>query len=109
LQTVTAHAVRVIAETRRRGAAAAEVTSDAFDERNRKLERQGRAMRLYFTECNPGLNTYFVNSLGQAVYYRPETIAASRRFSRTSPLEDYAFTARAFTSQPDSAAHAVSA
>ena len=91
LQTVTAHAVRVIAETRRRGAAAAEVTSDAFDERNRKLERQGRAMRLYFTECNPGLNTYFVNSLGQAVYYRPETIAASRKFSRTSPLTDYSF------------------
>ncbi|MBJ7399642.1 NAD(P)/FAD-dependent oxidoreductase [Mycolicibacterium sp.] len=91
LQTVTAHAVRVIAETRRRGAAAAEVTSEAFDERNRKLERQGRAMRLYFTECNPGLNTYFVNSLGQAVYYRPETIAASRKFSRSSPLADYDF------------------
>jgi cation diffusion facilitator CzcD-associated flavoprotein CzcO len=91
LQTVTAHAVRVIAETRRRGATAAEVTSDAFDERNRKLERQGRAMRLYFTECNPGLNTYFVNSLGQAVYYRPETIAASRKFSRSSPLTDYSF------------------
>jgi len=103
LQTVTAHAVRVIAETRRRGAAAAEVTPAAFDERNRKLERQGRAMRLYFTECNPGLNTYFVNSLGQAVYYRPETIAESRRFSRASPLEDYAF-----TPQPASAAHAVS-
>jgi cation diffusion facilitator CzcD-associated flavoprotein CzcO len=104
LETVTAHAVRVIAETRRRGAAAAEVTPAAFDERNRKLKRQGRAMRLYFTECNPGLNTYFVNSLGQAVYYRPETIAESRRFSRISPLEDYAF-----TSQPASAAHAVSA
>jgi hypothetical protein len=55
-------------------------------------------MRLYFTECNSGLNTYFVNSLGQAVYYRPETIAASRRFSRTSPLEDYTFTSGAFTS-----------
>jgi len=48
-------------------------------------------MRLYFTECNPGLNTYFVNSLGQAVYYRPETIAASRKFSRSSPLTDYSF------------------
>ena len=95
LETVTAHAVRVIAETRRRGAAAAEVTPAAFDERNRKLDRQGRAMRLYFTECNPGLNTYFVNSLGQAVYYRPETIAESRRFSRASPLEDYAYTSLA--------------
>jgi cation diffusion facilitator CzcD-associated flavoprotein CzcO len=91
LQTVAAHAVRVIAETRRRGAAVAEVTETAFAARNHKLHSQGRAMRLYFTACNPGLNTYFVNSLGQAVYYRPETIAASRKFSRTSPLADYNF------------------
>ena len=91
LQTVAAHAVRVIAETRRRGAAVAEVTETAFAARNHKLHSQGRAMRLYFTACNPGLNTYFVNSLGQAVYYRPETIAASRKFSRTSPLADYDF------------------
>ena len=57
-------------------------------------ERQGKAIRLYLTACNPGLRTYFVNSLGQTVYHRPETIAASRRFSRTSPLEDYVFSSR---------------
>ena len=91
LETVTAHAVRVIAEARRRGATIAEVTPAAFDARNEKLARQGRAMRLYLTDCNPGLNTYFVNSLGQTVYYRPETIAASRKFSRSSPLTDYSF------------------
>jgi cation diffusion facilitator CzcD-associated flavoprotein CzcO len=91
LETVAAHAVRIIAEARRRGAAVAEVTPAAFDARNEKLARQGRAIRLYLTDCNPGLNTYFVNSLGQTVYYRPETIAAARRFSRSSPLADYAF------------------
>lgn len=67
------------------------MTPAAFDARNEKLARQGRAMRLYLTDCNPGLNTYFVNSLGQTVYYRPETIAASRKFSRSSPLTDYSF------------------
>jgi len=91
LETVTTHAVRVIAEARRRGATIVEVTPDAFDARNQKLSRQGRAMRLYLTDCNPGLNTYFVNSLGQTVYYRPETIAASRKFSRSSPMTDYSF------------------
>lgn len=34
------------------------------------------------------LNTYFVNSLGQTVYRRPD-------FSRSSPLKDYEFSARA--------------
>ena len=91
LETVAAHAVRVITEARRRGAQVAEVTPAAFTRRNEKLERQGKAIRLYLTDCNPGLRTYFVNSLGQTVYHRPETIAASRRFSRTSPLEDYTF------------------
>lgn len=94
LDTVASHAVRVITETRRRGAQVAEVTPAAFAQRNEKLERQGKAIRLYLTACNPGLRTYFVNSLGQTVYHRPETIAASRRFSRTSPLEDYAFSSR---------------
>ncbi|MCX6478940.1 MAG: NAD(P)/FAD-dependent oxidoreductase, partial [Mycobacterium sp.] len=56
--------------------------------------RRGKAIRLYLTECNPGLNTYFVNSLGQTVYHQPQTIAASRRFSRTSPLSDYTFSTR---------------
>jgi cation diffusion facilitator CzcD-associated flavoprotein CzcO len=94
LETVASHAVRIITEARRRDAQVAEVTPAAFAQRNEKLERQGKAIRLYLTACNPGLRTYFVNSLGQTVYYRPETIAASRRFSRTSPLEDYAFSSR---------------
>lgn len=106
---VTTHAVRIIDETRRRGAAAAEITSGAFERRNRKLERQGRAVRLYLTDCNPGLNTYFVNSQGQTVYHRPETITAARRFSRTSPLADYTFTIRPIAAAPTVAAAAMPA
>ena len=94
LETICAHAVRIINEARRRGAQVAEVKAAAFTEQNTELERRGKAIRLYLTECNPGLNTYFVNSLGQTVYHRPQTIAASRRFSRSSPLDDYEFSCR---------------
>ncbi len=93
LETVAIHAVRVIAECRRRATAVAEVTPAAFDRWNRKMTRQGKAMRLYMTACNPRHNTYFVNSQGESVYYRPETIFASRRFSRWSTLDDYRFSA----------------
>lgn len=98
LETVCRHAVRMITEARRRGADVVEVTATAFAERNARLERQGRAIRLYFTAASPGVNTYFINSLGQTVYHRPETIAASRRFSRRSPLRDYAFSTRSAAS-----------
>ena len=94
LETVATHVVRVIAETRTRGATVAEVTPTAFARRNRKLRRQGRAIELYLKDCNPGLNTYFVNSQEQTVYHRPETILASRRFSRGSALDDYVFSTR---------------
>jgi cation diffusion facilitator CzcD-associated flavoprotein CzcO len=94
LETVATHAVRVIAECRRRAEQVAEVTPDAFARFTSKMARQSKAIRLYLTACNPGLNTYFVNSQGESVYYRPETIFASRRFSRRSPLDDYRFSSR---------------
>lgn len=99
LEMVTTHAVRIIDETRTRGAAVAEVTAAAFARRNRRLERQGKAVRLYLTDCNPGLNTYFVNSQGHTVYHRPETITAAWRFSRSSALDDYTFSARPVASR----------
>lgn len=55
------------------------------------MQRQGKAVHLYLTACNPGLSTYFVNSQHDTVYHRPQTITASRRFSRRSPLTDYEF------------------
>ncbi|MCV7174346.1 flavin-containing monooxygenase [Mycolicibacterium sphagni] len=91
LETVTTHVVRAISETRRRGAQVAEISQAAFARRNDKLRRQGKAIRLYLKDCNPGLNTYFVNSQGDTVYHRPETIFAAWRFSRTSPLDDYVY------------------
>jgi cation diffusion facilitator CzcD-associated flavoprotein CzcO len=95
VETTAAHAVRVIAETRRRKDQVAEVSQDAFDRWNALLRRRGRTAHLYLTDCNPRLNTYFVNSRGDTVYHRPQTITASRRFARRSPLTDYDFSRRA--------------
>ena len=92
VETMAAHAVRVIAEARGRGAQVVASASDAVH----RMERPDAAsaaeiVHLYLTACNPGLNTYFVNSQGDTVYHRPQTITASRRFARRSPLTDYEF------------------
>lgn len=91
VETMAAHAVRIIDETRRRHAASVAVSQHAFDRWNQHMDRQGKAVHLYLTACNPGLSTYFVNSQNDTVYHRPQTITASRRFSRRSPLTDYEF------------------
>jgi hypothetical protein len=91
---MAAHAVRIIDETRRRGSQVVEVSQDAFNRWNTLMERRGKTARLYFTECNPTLNTYFVNSQRDTVYHRPQTITASRRFARRSPLADYEMSMR---------------
>lgn len=89
VETTALHAVRIVDETRRRGQQVAEVSQDAFNRWNALMERRGKTARLYFTECNPALNTYFVNSQRDTVYHRPQTITGSRRFARRSPLSDY--------------------
>lgn len=94
VETTAAHAVRVIAEARRRGTPVVAVGQDAFNRWNARMRRAGRVAHLYFTDCNPGLSTYFVNSQRDTVYHRPQTIAGSRRFARRSPLSDYDFAAR---------------
>ena len=91
VETMAAHAVRIIDEARRRQAVTVAVSQAAFDRWNEQMQRQGKAVHLYLTACNPGLSTYFVNSQHDTVYHRPQTITASRRFSRRSPLTDYEF------------------
>jgi cation diffusion facilitator CzcD-associated flavoprotein CzcO len=98
VETMAAHAVRIIDETRRSGNHVAEVSQDAFNRWNTVMERRGKTARLYFTACNPTLNTYFVNSQRDTVYHRPQTITASRRFARRSPLADYEMSRRSTSS-----------
>jgi hypothetical protein len=85
VETMAAHAVRIVDETRRRGAVAVAVNEDAFDRWNDRMSCQGRAVHLYLMTCNPSFSTYFVSSQQGTVYHRPQTIIGSRRFSRRSP------------------------
>jgi cation diffusion facilitator CzcD-associated flavoprotein CzcO len=91
VETMAAHAVRIIDEARHCGATSVAVSESAFEQWNDQMDRQGKAVHLYLTACNPRLSTYFVNSQRDTVYHRPQTITASRRFSRRSPLTDYEF------------------
>ncbi len=109
VETMAAHAVRIIDETRRRGAVAVAVNQEAFDSWNDRMLSQGKAVHLYLTACNPGLSTYFVNSQHDTVYHRPQTIIGSRLFSRRSPLTDYDFQRRPALPQPAPQAKELSA
>jgi cation diffusion facilitator CzcD-associated flavoprotein CzcO len=91
VETMAAHAVRIIDETRHRGTEIATVSQDAFNRWNARMNRDGRVAHLYYTATS-GLNTYFVNSQSETPYYRPQTITGSRQFARHSPLSDYQFT-----------------
>ncbi|MCT7659652.1 flavin-containing monooxygenase [Mycobacterium deserti] len=94
VETMAAHAVRVIDEARRRGTGVVAVSQSAFNRWNDRMRRHGRVAHLYFTACNPGLSTYFVNSQRDTVYHRPQTITGSRRFAKRSALADYDFSRR---------------
>lgn len=85
------HAVRIITEAGRRDAAAVRVRAEAFDRWVARMRRDEKLIRTYTVDCNPGLRTYFVNSQGDALYYRPQTISGAWWFSRRSPLTDYHF------------------
>lgn len=100
VETVAAHAVRIIDETRHRSAQVATVSQDAFNLWNARMCRDGRVAHLYYTAAS-GLNTYFVNSQHETPYYRPQTITGSRQFARHSPLSDYEFTTVRIAALPE--------
>lgn len=102
VEMMAEHAVRVIDETRRAGAdVVVAVTPEAFEAYHARMQTTGRTAHLYFTRCNEGINTYFVNSQGDTVYHRPQTIVGARRLARRSPHGDYRFTSRPSGAQHD--------
>jgi cation diffusion facilitator CzcD-associated flavoprotein CzcO len=99
VETIAAHAVRMIDEARRRDVNVVAVSQEAFNQWNTVMRRRGKTAHLYYTAC-AGLNTYFINSQRDTLYYRPQTITGSRRFARSSPLSDYDFSTRAAPTLP---------
>jgi cation diffusion facilitator CzcD-associated flavoprotein CzcO len=99
VETMAAHAVRMIDENRRRDTTVVAASQDAFNWWTTVMRRRGKTAHLYYT-AYAGLNTYFINSQRDTLYYRPQTITGSRRFARNSPLSDYEFTRRIAPSTP---------
>ena len=94
------HAVRVIDRARRAGPdVVAAVSDQAFEAYHLRMQRNGKTAHLYFTRCNDGINTYFVNSQGDTVYHRPQTIFGARRLARDG-LQHYHFGAWPRTATP---------
>ena len=91
VETAAAHAVRLIDEARGGGFHLVSANPGAFAKWNARMIRRGRPEHLYITAVRPGVRSYFLNSQGETVYHRPQTIAAARRFARRSPLSDYQF------------------
>ncbi|BDB40475.1 MULTISPECIES: flavin-containing monooxygenase [Mycobacterium] len=94
VDAIATHVVRIITEAKSRNAAVTSVTRAAFDRWNQDIARRGKAVRLYFDlEQNRKSNsrTYFINSQGEALFYRPQTMTGTRRFCRRAPVSDYCF------------------
>lgn len=93
VEMMAEHAVDVIDQTRRAGPdTVVAVRQQAFDDYQERMRTAGRTAHLYFTRCNAGINTYFVNSQGATVYHRPQTIVGARRQARRAPGTDYQMT-----------------
>ncbi|UUO00818.1 NAD(P)/FAD-dependent oxidoreductase [Mycolicibacterium novocastrense] len=100
VEAMAEHAVRVIDTARSRDTDVVAVTEAAFDGWTSRMRAAGKAAHLYYTRCNPNAHSYYVNSQGDTVYHRPQTITASLRFAYRPPLRDYRFERREIFAEP---------
>ncbi|MGX1804209.1 flavin-containing monooxygenase [Nocardia sp. NPDC055321] len=91
VETTADHAIRAIAETRRRGADVCEVRADAAERYHREVHARAEGVRYYLCELNGHVPTYYRNSQGDSTYIRPESFFAARRRTREFPLDDYRY------------------
>lgn len=109
VEMMAGHAVGVIDAAHRAGPdVSVAVRPEAFEAYHARMRRAGKTAHLYFTRCNDGINTYFVNSQGDTVYHRPQTILGARRLARRSPKRDYLFTPSQAGAQPEAVSAAPS-
>lgn len=93
VEVASAHIVRVVRETRRRGATAVEVTQEATDEWTDEMRRRMEVSLFQNNGCGSA-NSYYFDHHGDTPYLRPTSSAAARRASRTFPFEHYRFRTR---------------
>jgi cation diffusion facilitator CzcD-associated flavoprotein CzcO len=91
VETASHHIVRVIEETRSRGATAVEVREEAAERWTRfAQERLGRS--LWSVGSCDTANSYYFDHHGDTPFLRPTSAKQAWRAAKTFPLEDYHFT-----------------
>ncbi|AYF76791.1 NAD(P)/FAD-dependent oxidoreductase [Nocardia yunnanensis] len=85
------HAIRVITETRHRGATRAEVRQEPHDRFFADMQQRVARTPLVTSACH-GSNTYYLNGHGDAAAFRPTTVLEMRWANKHFPLSDYRFT-----------------
>ncbi|TLF81299.1 NAD(P)/FAD-dependent oxidoreductase [Nocardia cyriacigeorgica] len=85
------HIATVIDETRRRGAIAVEVKSQAQERFHQEMLRSGRNLAYYLETRCEGSNTYFVNSQGKSPYIRPWSLLKTYRKATRFDRDDYSY------------------
>jgi cation diffusion facilitator CzcD-associated flavoprotein CzcO len=84
------HAIRVITEARRRGAAVAEIRREPHDEFFAKTQRRMQNTIFFNNNCGAA-NSYYFDSHGDAPFLRPSTMAEAWLGARRFPLDDYRY------------------
>ncbi|EFV11964.1 flavin-containing monooxygenase [Segniliparus rugosus] len=86
----TDFAINAIRAVQARGAQSIEVAPEANRRYFERIRRNNRNFQRYFTEFNPG-RTYYVNSHGDFMTFRPTGALEHRRASKNLVLDDYIF------------------
>ncbi len=90
VQSAARHIVRVIEESRRRGATEVEVRPEATDRYHEFVQRRMVKSLFYGSNCATA-NSYYFDHHGDTPYLRPTSGREAHRASRSFPLEDYRF------------------
>ena len=90
VETSSAHIVRIVGETKRRGATSVEVRQEATD-RWTSVMRQRLGTSLFNTNNCGSAHSYYFDHHGDTPFLRPTSAAAARRASTGFNLDDYAF------------------
>lgn len=90
VETASAHIIRVIEETERRGAQTVEVKTEAADRWTAfVVGRLGRS--LWKTGSCQASRSYYFDRHGDTPFLRPTSSTQARRAARSFPLDDYAY------------------
>jgi cation diffusion facilitator CzcD-associated flavoprotein CzcO len=90
VQSASRHIVRVIDESRRRGATSVEVTQAATDRYHEFVQQRMVKSLFYGSNCATA-NSYYFDHHGDTPYLRPTSGREAHRASRSFPLDDYTF------------------